>query len=571
MPGVVYSYNVQVEGVSGPVISLTPDNGNRAPLPPAVSNISATDYLYDRVTITWTDVVGESAYGVLRDDSLIATVDLNVTQFDDFTAEPTVYYLYIVVSVDSCGASQPVSSAYGRIPCQLPLAIQGFSASQDECDLILTWNDLPNETYYQIFRDEQWRANIGQDVTSFIDDQVVGNTNYTYTIWGVNNCNVGPMSQPSVGFRFTTPQMPTGVQATDSLCGQALITWNDVDFEDGYIIRRNGVVIGHTDPDQTSFTYSLLPQRAAYRVQAFNPCGASFNSLADSGGTDVAPTMLSLTASSPDCDGITLTYSATSNTDTVKLYRNAVLIATQLGGNGVYEDSPPSAGTFVYSAQAIGDCGVSNVIGGVNGTLLAYPSGPSVVTATQDSCETITVSWLPASGGFGHYRVMRDGIQLATLANNAVLYHDATAIGGIEYQYAVVAVNDTCGQSINFDSVTAAIVLGSLPAAPEIVITIQNLDAVLTWSPIDTTLEGCPIAPSRYLVYYSENTNGPFFYHGSTTDTTYRHVEVVRFAADMYYQVETFVGPVALVSALPDGGALTRDEVMTRLQNRKTR
>ncbi len=569
--GTTYSYTVAAFNSCGTSVFAPANVGSRSRIAPPVNGVFATDHLTDRIYVSWWDVVGESGYRIFRDGLLLAELAPDITFYEDFTATPLVEYLYTVIAYAPCGEGIPSSFDNGRIPCERPLAIQNFTVSQGECELTLTWNDLPNETYYVVIRDGQWRANLGQDITTFVDDQATGNTAYSYLMYGMNNCSSGPETLPVSGFRYTTPQSPTGVSATDSLCGQVTIFWNDVDYEDGYIVRRNGIVIGHTNPGETSFTYTLLSQRSAYRVQAFNPCGASFSSLADSGGIDILPTMLSLTTSSPDCDGITLTYSATSNTDSVKLYRDAALIAVQVGGIGSYEDTPPTSGGFTYSAQAVGDCGVSNVIGGVNGTLLEYPSGPTAISTTQDSCETITVNWVPATGDFGYYRVSRDGVELTTVSNSETTFIDPSAIGGIEYSYAVVAVNDTCGQSVDFDSVTAAIVLGSLPAAPEIVITIQNLDAVLAWSPIDTTLEGCPIAPSRYLVYYSENSNGPFFYHGSTTDTSYRHVEVVRFAADMYYQVETFVGPVALVSALPDGGALTRDEVMTRLRNRKTR
>jgi len=573
----VFPYTVSAVNSSFPAVcqegaQSTSANGSRTGVgaPVALSSVIASDSTFcTHVRVTWTDdFTDEINFVVRRDGTDISTTPANVTFYNDSSVTSGVH-IYAVAALNLCGTGSFAATNLGskkHIPPQLNIEV-----SQGECSLTITWNNIWDETSYRVYRDGQLRASVGPDISEFVDDIAAPYTNYTYAVSAVNACGEGPQSQLASGNRASAPAIPMNVQASDSLCTPVEVTWDDVSNEDGYIVRRNGLVVGTVSENVTQFTDPLVTGTFGYRVQAFNICGAGFASSTDSGHTDIAPTMLSLTTSSPDCDGITLTYSATSNTDSVKLYRDAALIAVQVGGIGSYEDTPPTSGGFTYSAQAVGDCGVSNVIGGVSGTLLEYPSGPTAISTTQDSCETITVNWVPATGDFGYYRVSRDGVELATVSNSETTFIDPSAIGGIEYSYAVVAVNDTCGQSVDFDSVTAAIVLGSLPAAPEIVITIQNLDVVLAWSPIDTTLEGCPIAPSRYLVYYSENSNGPFFYHGSTTDTTYRHVEVVRFAADMYYQVETFVGPVALVSALPDGGALTRDEVMTRLRNRNTR
>ena len=559
------SYQIAALNACGASAFATANVGSKKPLPPQVTGLTATNNLSDRVTLNWTNVIRETGYRIYRDAVLFDSVGANVTTYNDFTVLPGRPYYYQIEAFNECGQGGLSEVAEGVNPCQRSLQIQGLVASTGECDLTLVWEDDDFEDQYIVYRDGEFRASVAANETTFVDDQAQGNTNYEYQVAGANECIEGPPSDASIGFRYIPPQYPTGVNATDSLCTEIVVTWNDVSFEDGYIVRRNGLVVGFTAPDVTQYTDPIGSGSFSYRVQAFNPCGASFNSLADSGHTDIAPTMLMLTTSSPDCEGITLSYSATMNTDTVRLYRNDVLIAEQIGGIGNFEDLPPLPGDYSYSAQAIGDCGVSNVIDSVSGSLLEYPAGPTGLAAAHDSCDTIFLSWLPASGDFGYYRVLRDGFELAVLPNSSTGYDDATVIGGIEYGYSVMAINDTCGVSQSYDSLVTSLVLGSLPAAPEVVIVIENLDAVLTWSPVDTTIAGCPVQVSRYLVYFSENTEGPFYYHGSTTDTTYRHLEVVEFAADMYYQVETYVGDVGAIAAIPEGSGWTKSEIQSFL------
>ncbi|MBL0060446.1 MAG: hypothetical protein IPP40_02880 [bacterium] len=77
----------------------------------------------------------------------------------------------------------------------------------------------------------------------------------------------------------------------------------------------------------------------------------------------------------------------------------------------------------------------------------------------------------------------------------------------------------------------------STPAAPEVVITTQGEDARLSWAVVDSSLGGCDVTIERYLVFYAPSSNGPYYYHGWTADTTYVHTGVVAYASGMFYQV----------------------------------
>ncbi len=544
--------------------------------PDAVTNFQASDNSCSQVTMTWSPYPADQSVDslfVFRDFVYIASVSRYATSYSDLGA-PLGASLYQIVArfrdpfgqVDSCFSD--ISSAQGS-RLTPPFSVDNIEASVGLCQLTITWSDVIGENSYQILRNGQPRATVAENITGFVDDTALPTQIYAYSVIAQSQICFSDTSPEVEGSRISTPNVPVSVQATDSICDQILVSWGDTDHETGYYIKRNGTTIATVGQNVTFYADSTAGS-FSYRVQAFNICGASFNSLADSGRTDIAPTMQSLQSSSPDCDGITLLFSATANADSINLYRDGGLVATVPASQGYYDDTP-EPGSYVYSAIAVGDCGVSAPLGGIFGELLAYPAGPSALTAANDSCSTIHVSWSPATGDYGYYRVFRDGAELATLPNEAIFYDDEAVIGGVEYMYTVIAVNDTCGESEVVDSLHTGVTLGSAPAAPEVTITIQSLDALLTWPSIDSTLAGCPVAVSRYLVYYSQNGAGPFYYHGSTMDTSYRHVEVVRFAPSMHYHVESFAGPVQLISALPDDGSLTREDVYKEIKRMNTR
>jgi hypothetical protein len=92
-------------------------------------------------------------------------------------------------------------------------------------------------------------------------------------------------------------------------------------------------------------------------------------------------------------------------------------------------------------------------------------------------------------------------------------------------------------------------------------------DAVLHWSPVTTTTCGALQDVDYYLVYYSEFSDGPFFFHGFTADTTYTHFGVVQFSETMYYEVEAYIGTIGVLEQLSCDGDLTRRDIKFRLNN----
>jgi hypothetical protein len=98
----------------------------------------------------------------------------------------------------------------------------------------------------------------------------------------------------------------------------------------------------------------------------------------------------------------------------------------------------------------------------------------------------------------------------------------------------------------------------------EVTITLQGTDAVICWPPVDTTIYGNPMNIDAYLVYYSEFSGGPFFFHGYTSDTCYTHFGVEQFADAMFYEVTAFIGSIGRFGdALDELGKHPRKEELT--------
>lgn len=106
----------------------------------------------------------------------------------------------------------------------------------------------------------------------------------------------------------------------------------------------------------------------------------------------------------------------------------------------------------------------------------------------------------------------------------------------------------------------------STPSAPELVVTIEGEDSRISWNPISESVGGCPITVQRYLLFFSEEPDGPYWYLGGTVDTTYVHPWAVSYAVEMCYKaLATTTVPVFLVD-MPENKVFSLDDVVARLK-----
>jgi len=155
-------------------------------------------------------------------------------------------------------------------------------------------------------------------------------------------------------------------------------------------------------------------------------------------------------------------------------------------------------------------------------------------------------------------------------ADGDSLWSEAFGLG-TESQHAecrgVHQVSDSCyvlgGRlSAAFDAMTLMKVSLCPDLAPvsDLVIQVAGDDALLSWTNV--------ICADAYLVYFAEVSDGPYWYLGFTTDSTYVHPTVAYFASDMFYEVESYIGSLPELTASTFGiepGSMRKADLLNLL------
>jgi hypothetical protein len=212
------------------------------------------------------------------------------------------------------------------------LQVTGVTATSNRCDsVIIAWQDVANETLYRIFRDGTEVGTTAASVSRFADVPDAGTFNYT--VRAENWCGAGTPSGPQIGTRLSAPGAPTGIVASDNLCGEVVIWWSGAPGDvDSVRFYRNGALIGSSDPSAESFVDSPAVGAFAYTVRAFSlECGEGPASLPDSGhGHEPAGQPSALAVVAPvTCDSVRLTWQAGGGeTDGYIVRRDGLVVDT---------------------------------------------------------------------------------------------------------------------------------------------------------------------------------------------------------------------------------------------------
>jgi hypothetical protein len=195
---------------------------------------------------------------------------------------------------------------------------------------------------------------------------------------------------------------------------------------------------------------------------------------------------------------------------------------------------------------------------------ITYPAEPAEVGFynTLYNCVSVAVA-----GNYAFVGVLSTGLQVINVSNpsqpvEAGRYDTPSCAYGVAAAGSTIYVADWSYFGIYEFSPCA----GVIPPAPQIVVQPAGQSVRLSWNPIEQSENGCPVAVTHYLVFYSPTNNGPYYYHGFTTDTTYVHAGVIQYAPGMFYQVVASTGSPPTLQELPEGGVLTMEEALARLK-----
>ncbi len=476
--GVLLSYQIAAFNTCEPAPSLSPaENGFRnLPAPDGIGVLLATTDLCTGVQLTWGDVDREDGYVIERDSSPIDTVAADAIAYLDVSAVSGIAYTYRVGPFNSC-SSGPVYGAGtgGSRAAAAPAAPSVVTASDTSCSLVrLDWTASVDADTYHVYRDNLLIATLLSPTLSLVD--TIGSGSYLYGVAAGNSCGLSDSTTATGTVLPGPPVQPSGLVASDTSCAAVFLFWNSsADAADYDVFRDHAFLATVTDtfyqdsPGSGTFTYSVI---------ASNSCGESDTTF-DSGtvlpGAPAAP--VTLAASDTSCVLVRLDWSVSAGADSYRVYRDNLLLATLPSTALFYEDTIGS-GTYVYGVAAGNSCGWSDSTTAAGAVLPGAPAGPSLLTASDDSCSAVFLFW-DSSVGADDYKVFRNNLLLATVTDT--FYQDSPGAG--TYVYGVTATNN-CGESdTTFDS-------GTQPAGapPQVVIDSVSLDRcdgiLVLWSDV---------------------------------------------------------------------------------------
>ena len=296
------------------VTGATPEPGEERPARPSGLSATAT---HDRVVLTWDDPGDDTitGYVILRRvrvnntggefGVLVADTGTAATTYTDATVKAGTTYTYRIKAINEHGVSERSRWFHVDTPAapERPAKPRGLSATASHDRVVLTWDDPGDDTItgYVILRRlryddpsghfDELAPDTGSAATTYTDDTVAAETNYTYRIKAINEHGVSERSRwfhidiPAAPER---PAKPRGLSATASH-DQVVLTWDDPgdDTITGYVILRRlryDDPSGHFDelaPDTGSAATTYTDDTVAaettytYRIKAINEHGVS--------------------------------------------------------------------------------------------------------------------------------------------------------------------------------------------------------------------------------------------------------------------------------------------------------
>lgn len=248
--------------------------------PTAPTALTATAESYNKVTLNWgaSNDTNLAYYQILRNQTVVATVDANTLSYSDVTVAAETTYTYAVQAVDSAdntsGLSNSVTVTTPPIPDTTapttPTGLKVFIASPT--DIRLTWQSSTDNkavTGYQIIRDG-WNLTT-TTTTNYTDTRMGTGKTHTYKIYAYDAAG---NQSASIGITVIVPAVaPNGLTGayfeTATLSTQKLSRVDSsIDFSwgtgspdttiapDTFSVRWTGKVIPMADETYTFYTQS---------------------------------------------------------------------------------------------------------------------------------------------------------------------------------------------------------------------------------------------------------------------------------------------------------------------------
>ena len=276
------------------------------------------------------------------------------------------------------------------------------------------------------------------------------NVNF-YAVNDVSNPTMFRLDDVSLTYTSTPPAAPSSLTGTSS-CTSVALNWSSVSGASTYDIFNcsTGISVA-TGLSSTSYTVTGLSPCTPYsfEVRATSPCGTSSFSTCFSGTTLCAPaTPSSLTATTPSCTSVALTWPSSASGATYDVYNctSGSSVTSGISTTNYTVSGLTSCSAYSYEVRATNTCGSSPFTACQSGTTPCPPSVPTGLTATATSCDSISLSWTTSTGATSYS--VYDCTTLSSVASSlsSASYYVTSLSPCTTYSYKVNATN-TCGSS----------------------------------------------------------------------------------------------------------------------------
>lgn len=361
----------------------------------------------------------------------------------------------------------------------VPNAPTGLTAtSLGTSSVSLNWTDnATNETQYIIERrigaSGAWtQAGLrAANATSFVDEGLAAGTEYHYRVYASNAAGASGYSNVAIATTTgasTLPAAPSGLAATVLAGPQVRLNWTDnASNETSYVIqRRYAGWVWEDLPAAGANAVTYLDTTSIgnvvyeYRVAARNAIGTSAYSNAvtvNTANVGVQPPTppSALTAVAASATRVDLAWSDNSSTETGFIVERRIVggafarIATTAADVRTFPDTTVVDGTTyeyrVLATNGTADSAPTNVAVVTTPGGVGVPNTPGNFGLTVNGNRSVALSWLDNSTnetGFRIQRRYRGWIweDLATVGPGVQSYLDTATLGGVVYEYRVVAL-----------------------------------------------------------------------------------------------------------------------------------
>jgi fibronectin type 3 domain-containing protein len=378
------------------------------------------------------------------------------------------------------GARVTSSSTTGSGSTLAPVALTAAKAITNTAPS-LTWTVSAGAANYRVYRDGSQIAKVSS--ASYLDTGLTTSGSHQYVVRAATR--TGSMSAPSpavsVLYDISPPSLVVSVVAAASPTSSAPdLSWPTASDSGsgiaGYRLLRNGVAVA--DVSSTGYVDAAAPAgTSSYAVRSIDRAGnlSALSPVADvtvdrtPPGVPAVSAAQPVTASAPQLDWPAAADDG-SGLDHYRVFRDGVAIASPV--DSAYTDGSALAdGVYIYtvtSVDAAGNESASSAPVAVSVDTTA-PSVPASLSAASPTTSAPQLSWPAANdagSGVAGYRVLREGVVIATVTATSYLDTSLTADGS--YTYTVRAF-DLAGNASGLSA--ARTVSYSQPAEPSSIYT----------------------------------------------------------------------------------------------------